>query len=215
VVPPWSHDAVRENVTHDENHFRARHGLRDDFVVMYSGNHGHDNSFDTLLAAARRLEGSRVKFVFIGGGVGKPRIDQYIASESPENVLSLPYQPLSELRYSLSSADIHVVMLANASVGIVHPCKVYGALAVGRPVLAIAPRDSYIGDILAAHGVGWLIEHGDVDGLEALLRRLLAMPLEEREAFGASAREACRGPFARDHLLDEVCDLVEAQATPS
>jgi hypothetical protein len=39
--------------------------------------------------------------------------------------------------------------------------------------------------------------------------------VEQREAFGQASRDACRGPFSRDRLLDDVCDLIEAQAAPS
>ena len=41
---------------------------------------------------------------------------------------------LATLRESLSAADVHVVSLGADMVGIIHPCKVYGAMAVlARP----------------------------------------------------------------------------------
>jgi hypothetical protein len=32
--------------------------------------------------------------------------------------------------------------------GIVHPCKIYGALSIGRPVLTLGPKESYLSDII-------------------------------------------------------------------
>ena len=63
------------------------------------------------------------------------------------NVKCLPYQPLSELSSSLSAADLHVVVMGDEFVGIVHPCKVYNILAVGAPVLYIGPEPSHVTDI--------------------------------------------------------------------
>jgi len=210
VVPPWPHDNVLADIPHDSNPFRRQHGLTESFVVMYSGNHGYSTPLDTLLEAAKRLRGeSRLKFIFIGGGVVKKEIDAMVAREAPPNILSLPYQPLADIRYSLSAADVHVVSIANEGVGIVHPCKVYGALAIGRPVIALAPAASYAADILDQHRVGWLIEHGEVDRLVALLKELLAMPGTELATMGQAAKEAVRECYSRDRLLGRVCDIVE------
>jgi len=213
VVPPWPHDNVLENVPHDRNPFRRAHGLEGSFVVMYSGNHGYTSPLRTLLDAAARLRHvPGLTFAFVGGGVLKPGIDEMVARESPANVVSLPYQPFAEIRYSLSAADVHVVSIANEGVGVVHPCKIYGALAIGRPIIALAPRASYAADILAGHDVGWLVEHGDVDGLERLLAGLPSLPPERLEAMGRTAREAARTHYSRDAQLGRVCDIIEGTA---
>jgi len=215
IVPPWSHDSVQEDISHDDNPFRSNHKLKDAFVVMYSGNHGY-SPLDTVLAAAHELRSDkRIKFMFIGGGVGKVAIDDLVRRESPPNIISLPYQPLSDLRYSLSSADVHVVSLADHGVGIVHPCKIYGALAVGRPIIALGPRKSYVGDILAARRVGWLIEHGEVVKLVSLIRELASMAPGMLKDYGIKAREAASIDFSRERLVEQVCVILEhAASTP-
>ncbi len=214
VVPPWSHDIVHANLPHESNPFRSAHRFDDKLVVMYSGNHGYCSPLETLLDAAKQLEAEReLTFVFIGGGVIKRRIDEMVARESPPNILTLPYQPLAEVRASLSSADIHVVSMANEGVGVVHPCKIYGAMAVGRPIIALAPRESYVADILAAHKLGWLVEHGDVSGLVDILRSILAMHRDDLSAMGEVARQAAQSEYARTLLLDSVCDIIEGRLT--
>ena len=213
VVPPWPHDNVLEDVPHEANPFRRRHGLEGSFVVMYSGNHGLSTPLATLLDAAGRLAAEpRLKFVFIGGGVIKKEIDALVARNAPPNILSLPYQPLDAIRYSLSAADVHVVSVADEAVGIVHPCKIYGALAIGRPVIALAAEQSHAADILARHRVGWLIEHGRVERLVTLLEQLVATPRAELAAMGAEAKRAARECYARSELLGRVCDIVAGRS---
>jgi colanic acid biosynthesis glycosyl transferase WcaI len=210
VVPPWAHDNVLEDAPRDKNPFRRAHGLEDSFVVMYSGNAGYSTPLNTLLTAAKRLERDpRLKFVFIGGGVVKKQIDEMVARDRPPNILTLPYQPLAEIKWSLSAADVHVVSIADEAIGVVHPCKVYGALAVGRPVIALAAAESYVADILAAHNVGWLVQHGDVDRLTELLRQLLGLAPDCLAAMGAAARTATSTAYSRAGLLARVCDMIE------
>jgi colanic acid biosynthesis glycosyl transferase WcaI len=64
------------------------------------------------------------------------------------HIKCLPYQPLSELSASLSAADLHVVVMGDVFVGLVHPCKIYNVLGVGAPVLCIGPRPSHLSEIL-------------------------------------------------------------------
>lgn len=209
VSPPWAHDNVLEDVPRDANPFRTRHGLDGSFVVMYSGNAGYSSPLDTLLEAAKRLEHDpRLKFVFIGGGVVKKEIDAMVAREKPPNIVTLPYQPFSELRYSLSAADVHVVSIADEAIGVVHPCKVYGALAVGRPVIALAARESYVGDILAGGDIGWVVEHGDVDRLVGILEGLPGTAPAVVAGMGRAARQAAATTFSRATLLGRVCDAI-------
>jgi hypothetical protein len=67
-------------------------------------------------------------------------------------ILLLPYQPLEHLSASLSAADLHVVIMGEQFVGLVHPCKIYNILAVGAPVLYIGPERSHVTEIFGAEG---------------------------------------------------------------
>lgn len=211
VIPPWAHENHLEVVAHDANPFRTEHGLADKFVVMYSGNAGITSPLDTLLESASRLrDDDRIRFVFIGGGVVKKRIDALVATEKPPNIVSLPYQPLDRIKYSLSAADVHVVSIAPEAVGVVHPCKIYGAMALGKPVLALAPRNSHAGDIISRHGCGWICEHGDADSLVALLLRLRDTAPSTHADSGMRGRRAMDTTFSQSQLCTAVCRCIEA-----
>jgi colanic acid biosynthesis glycosyl transferase WcaI len=208
VSPPWAYDNILEDVPRESNPFRHRHGLDSHVVIMYSGNAGYSTPLETLLKAARRLEHDpRLKFVFIGGGVLKKEIDAMVAREKPPNIVTLPYQPLSELRFSLSAADVHVVSIADEAIGVIHPCKIYGALAVGRPVIALASHESYVGDIVTDN-LGWVVHHNDEDRLVCLLEAVPAFPLQEFRTMGRHARRILDSKFSRQALLDTVCATI-------
>jgi glycosyltransferase involved in cell wall biosynthesis len=210
VMPPWPHEQVLESLPHDQNPFRTRHQLQNKFVIMYSGNHSPSNPLTTLLDAAVRFKDDpSLRFVFIGGGIGKKEVERYIADHRLTNTISLPYQPLSELRYSLSAADVHVVSLGSDMVGIIHPCKIYGAMAVSRPVLYFGPEPSHITDLISQHHFGLRVAHGDVEGAVGAINRLRVMSPEERRQMGETAQRVLAENLSQQMLTARFCDAVE------
>ncbi len=211
VIPPWSHHHVREPIPHENNPFRQDQGLRGRFVLMYSGNISLVHPLDTLLEAAYRLQDDpRILFMFIGGGVGRTLIDQFIQDRNICNVRLLPYQPLKQIQYSLSAADVHIVTMGNNMVGIVHPCKIYGAMSVGRPVLLLGPKRSHIGEIMANHQIGWHIEHGNVQQAVDLIRKIAVMDQTELIRLGENAKLAVDKIYSKSKSCGRVCDIIES-----
>lgn len=213
ILPPWPHEDHIEPVAHADNPFREEHGLGGKRVVMYSGNLSPASPVTTILEAARQLEHiDDLVFLFVGGGLGKQEIDDLIAREHPPNIRSLPYQPMERLRYSLSAADVHLVSVGEEIVGICHPCKVYGAMAVSRPIVSLGPIPCHVSDIVAGKDVGWAIEHGDVDGAVAALREMFEASSESLAEQGRRARQIVDERFTKEHLCGEFCDIVVGQA---
>jgi glycosyltransferase involved in cell wall biosynthesis len=161
IIPPWSHDDAVEFSFEGREAFRREHGLSDRFVVMYAGNHSPCHPLDTLLDAALKLKDCEdIAFCFVGGGSEQTKVRDFALQHELSNVKCLPYQPLDQLAGSLSAADLHVVVMGDEFVGIVHPCKIYNIMAVGAPALYIGPQPSHVTDI-ASHNI-FLTRHGDV-----------------------------------------------------
>jgi hypothetical protein len=168
IIPPWSHDDAVGFSLQGREAFRKQHGLTDRFVVMYSGNHSPCHPLDALLGAALKLKANKeIVFCFVGGGSEQAKVKDFALRHELRNVKCLPYQPLRELSNSLSAADLHVVVIGNPFVGVVHPCKIYNILAVGTPTLYIGPQPSHITDIVSqARSEQFLLaQHGDIDAV--------------------------------------------------
>jgi hypothetical protein len=212
VMPPWPHEDHIESKDHDldENPFRAFYRLTGKFVVMYSGNHSPANPLTTLLQAAVQLrDDADLRFLFVGGGSGKKEVEQIIGEQGLSNAMSLPYQPLSELKYSLTAADVHVVSLGEEMVGIIHPCKIYGAMTAARPILYFGPRPSHITDLLDRHSIGIHVAHGDVVGAVRAILQLKQTPVPELHAMGDRAHAALRENLGQRMQCGRFCDRLE------
>ena len=210
VMPPWPHESFIEDVPPETNPFRKTHRLIDKFVIMYSGNHSPSNPLATLLQATLRFrDDDRLRFLFVGGGLGKREVESFIKEHQLPSVISLPYQPLADLRYSLSAADVHVVSLGCDMVGIIHPCKVYGAMAVGRPVLFFGPKPSHIADLLDENFFGWDVTHGDVDRAERAIRSAMSLPRPELMKVGQTGLHILQQRLSQDYLCGRFCEALE------
>ncbi len=209
TIPPWPHEHKLGSVDHRDNDFRCEHVPPDRFVVMYSGNHSPANPISTVLEAAARMQGDpRLLMLCVGGGSGKEEVERMIASEV-KNLRSLPYQPFDQIRYSLSAADVHVVSIGNDMVGIVHPCKVYGAMAVSRPIMLLGPKHNHVSDLVDRYKIGWHVEHGDVDAAQRALEQMLGLPVEDLEAMGSRATAVVGSSLSRAALLERFCDALQ------
>ena len=213
VMPPWPHEDAMDAIEHADNPFRTKHNLNGKFVVMYSGNHSPANPISTVVEAAERLKDrTDIVFMFIGGGLEKQKVEAAI-ERGATNIVSLPYQPMSELKYSLSAADAHVVTLGDAVVGMVHPCKVYGAMAAARPILFVGPAPSHVSELIDEYKIGWRVEHGDAEGAAGVIRRMADAPESDRRDMGQRATEAIRSGLSKRALCGRFCDVIERERT--
>jgi glycosyltransferase involved in cell wall biosynthesis len=209
VLPPWPHEEGLVSIPPEANPFRAEHGLEGKLVILYSGNLSPVHPVTTALEAARRLrDDERVVFLFIGGGQGREAVEA-AAAELP-NVRLLPYQPFEQLSWSLSAGDVHLVSMGEDMVGIVHPCKVYGAMAVARPILYLGPQESHVGDMLREADVGWRVDHGDVAGFVALVEEIVTSPRSALEAKGARGRELIDTRYSQERLRGALAEEIVA-----
>lgn len=208
IIPPWPLDNHQTSLE-GANEFRVRHGLGEAFVVMYSGNHSPQNPLNTLLEVSRRFASNpRVRFVFVGGGIEKVKVEELIA-QGARNIVSIPYQPLNAIGDSLSAADLHVVSIGNDMVGIVHPCKIYGAMAIGKPILLFGPMASHAGDIVGACEIGWQVDHGDVDKAERVINEAIQMDYAGRIELGNRAKAIIAERYSAKELCQALVTMLE------
>ena len=171
VIPNWVNVDDLAPQARDSTWARE-HGLDDKFVVMHSGNIGHAQDLDSLIRAAtflRDLENLRI--VLIGGGARREELKALARLLQVDNVVFMGYQPREDLADSLSSADVHVVGLARGLAGFVVPSRLYGVLAVGRPVIAAAEDSSETATVVRSADCGVVVPPGRPELLARAIRR--------------------------------------------
>ena len=189
VIPNWV-DTTALTPQPRRNDWSTTNGLDDRFVVMHSGNVGHAQDLDALVQAAALLRGlDRLAIVIVGDGARRDEIVALAKSLEVDDVVRfLPYQERGVLSLSLSAADVHVVGLARGLSGYVVPSRLYGILAVARPVIVAADAESETAQLVESVGCGVLVPPGEPEHLAAAIRSAWNGELD-LGAMGVAGRE--------------------------
>ncbi len=168
VVHHWSDGGEIRPIDRQTNELRTEWGLRDKFVVGYSGNFGRAHDFSTLLEAADRLrDQSDIHFLMVGDGQQRKMVEAEVKRRRLQNVVFKPLQPIGVLSQSLCVADAHLVSLLPELEHCIIPSKFYGVLAAGRPTLFVGSLGGEVARVARDYDCGSAFEIGDAQGLAA------------------------------------------------
>lgn len=170
--------------------------LQDKFVIMYSGNLGLYYDLENLLRIIKEFfenamtsDGKKVIFAFVGDGSVKSKLVRYSQEKNMDNVIFIPYQSKEELRYSLNAADCHWCVNSKGIKGVSVPSKLYGIMAVAKPVLGVLESGSEARMIIEEAKCGLLASPGDYDCIVQNIRNMIFMSEEERQNMGLLGRK--------------------------
>jgi colanic acid biosynthesis glycosyl transferase WcaI len=170
VIPNWI-DTSRLAPDAKANDWARKKKVEDRFVVMHSGNVGHAQDLDSLVRAATFLRDLDDLSIFIiGTGARHAELVALAELLEVDQVTFLYYQPREVLSQSLSAADIHVVGLAPGLAGYVVPSRLYGILAVARPVIVAADEESETAQVVRRVGCGIVVLPGRPELLARAIR---------------------------------------------
>ncbi|MEZ4292496.1 MAG: glycosyltransferase family 4 protein [Myxococcota bacterium] len=115
----------------------AEHDLTDRFTVAYVGTLGPAHGLTLLVDVAERMRSQpRLRFVLIGDGADREKLEADIARRGLDNVVMLGLQPRDAMPDWIASIDLLLVMLRDLPVfETVIPSKIFEFLAQERPVV--------------------------------------------------------------------------------
>jgi colanic acid biosynthesis glycosyl transferase WcaI len=209
VIPNWI-DTKRLGPLDKSNHWSRSWGVDEKFVVMHSGNVGHAQDLDSLIRAGTFLRDlADLQILIIGMGARHAELVALAELLEVEQVRFLYYQSREVLPQSLSAADVHVVGLAAGLAGYVVPSRLYGILAVGRPVIVAADIESETAQLVGNVGCGIVVPPGRPELLARAIRDahdgrydLEAMGVRGREWVEREADRSVAVRRYRDLLLE-------------
>lgn len=178
VLHNWTDRNRVYPVSRENNRLIKQLGLINKKVVMYSGNIGLYQPMEVMIDAAIELKKRNdILFVFAGDGGKKEKIEKLAKAAVLENVRFIPFQPLSILSESLSIADVSLMGIYPENEGVIMPSKLYGLLAVGRPIICVSDKNSEVVKILNDAKAGI---HSSTDDPKELARKI-EMIIDDKE----------------------------------
>ena len=155
-----------------QNPFSAQYNLGDRFVVLYAGNIGLTQGFETILMAAHQLETSdpQICFVIIGDGARRDWLESQLSERNCANIILLPYQSKSSVPQIYATSDVCLVPLKRGTSQETFPSKIYSIMAAGRPVIVSSEANSELAWVVEHAECGWAVPPDDPDALASAIK---------------------------------------------
>ena len=175
------------------------------FVLLHAGNLGFYGAWETLISAVRILEADGAGLVFVGEGAQRGRIEAL--AKDAANVRFLPYFPAGKIPSVLAAADAHVITIKRGLEGVVVPSKMYGILAAGKPIVAVAPDETDTVSLGAKFGFAVSADPDSPEKVAAAIRSL-ARDTAKLQSLGRAAR-AVAPDYDRVKELQKFVKIIE------
>jgi colanic acid biosynthesis glycosyl transferase WcaI len=147
-----------------DNPFAKKHGLLEDFIVLYGGNVGIVQDWESVLYAADTLSSLPIRFVIVGDGARWSWLSDEIAKRGLHNVLLLGYQSKELMPQINASCDVAVIPMTRTGAQDGFPSKIYTNLASARPVIVSAEQNAEMAAIVRRVGCGRSVPPEDPQG---------------------------------------------------
>jgi len=176
------------------------------FVLLHAGNLGFYGAWSSVVAAARQLREDGIGLVFVGEGAQRKEIEGLAAGAA--NIRFLPFFPAGKVSSVLAAADAHLITVKRGLEGVVVPSKMYGILAAGKPIVAVAPRETDAVALGERLGFGVGADPDRPEEIASVVRDLASEP-ERIAKMSAAARQAAKG-YDRARELENFLRVVTA-----
>jgi colanic acid biosynthesis glycosyl transferase WcaI len=175
------------------------------FTLLHAGNLGFYGAWETLIAAVRNLEDEGVGLVFVGEGAQRGHVE--VLAKQAKNVRFLPFFPASKIPSVLAAPDAHIITVKRGLEGVVVPSKMYGILAAGKPILAVAAKATDAASLGTKFGFAVSADPDSPEKVAAAIRSLV-MDGKKVQDMGKAAR-AVAPDYDRVKELQKFVKIIE------
>jgi colanic acid biosynthesis glycosyl transferase WcaI len=174
------------------------------FVLLHAGNVGFYGAWETLIKGVRELMPEGVGLVFVGEGAQRRHVEAL--AEGTTNVRFFPFFPTDKISSVLAAADVHVITVKRGLEGVVVPSKMYGILAAGKPILAVAPEGTDAASLGARLGFAVSADPDSPEKTAAAIRSLVKD--EEKLQNMGRAAKAVAADYDRANELQKYLQIM-------
>lgn len=181
----------------------------DGFNLLFAGNIGVSQSFDTIVNAFELLKEYDINLIILGEGRDKSRILELIKQKGVTNKFyflgSHPPQKMSDY---FACADALLITLKKADIfSFTIPGKLQSYLACGRPI--VGSLDGIGNDIIVESNSGFVSEAENSELLAENILRLFKSSLKERKDFSKNSVKYFKKNFNKELLLDRLENIFQ------
>lgn len=177
--------------------------LPDGFRVMFAGNIGKAQSFETVLKAAELLRTHKhIQWIVLGDGRDCNWVkEQIVARGLQQNIHMMGRYPVEDMPKWFAKADVMLATLCKDPIfALTVPAKIQSYLAFGKPI--ISAIDGEASNVIRESNVGYTVASEDAKALADAVLTMSSLPESQLIEFGENGKEYFAEHYDREILLD-------------
>jgi len=180
------------------------------FKVMYAGNIGHAQDWNSLIEIAKSLKDFNIEFFVIGEGVMKQSLQNCIQDSNLNNIHLIPYQPRDKMAQLIAYADLHFIFMTKEMEGQGFPSKVYTIMACNKPLLILSGKNTPINNFLNPISCAFIADaesfEENCNSLTQFLKTVINSPLILKE-MGDNGYATIMKNYFKDNVTKQYVDI--------
>ncbi|HHX68354.1 MAG TPA: glycosyltransferase family 4 protein [Gallicola sp.] len=206
-LPNWAEDLFTLNIVNNND---DQIEIPNDFIVMFAGNIGESQDFESIINAAELTKKYiNIKWVIVGDGRKKTWLENEIKKRQLDNsIILLGKHPVERMPYFFQKADVMLLSLKNEEIfSKTIPSKLQSYMAFGKPVIAMI---NGIGKkIIDDSECGFTTNAGNYVGLAENIIKAYNTPHEILVKMGTKGKLYYHKEFEKKNIIDRLIKIFE------
>lgn len=197
----------RNTLNLDESIFQKNSALK----LMYAGNIGFAQDWETLINLAIKLHKENIVFYVIGEGIMKSWLENEIKNHHLDNIIILPYQNRDMMPSLLAFSDMQFIFMSVNTAELGFPSKVYTIMACGKPMLVCSKENTPIINFLKDKNCAFLIKEQDLGERVKQLTDIIKNTSKEMlERKGRNGLNEINQYYTKEIVTQKYVDLINS-----
>jgi len=200
-MPNWAEDIFESSGTLNAN--REELNIPEGFVVMFAGNIGESQDFESIIKAIELTQSnSSIQWVFVGSGRKSKWLHGTIEEKKLTNVVTLlGRHPTESMPDFFKFADVMLVSLKNEYIfSITVPGKVQSYMASSKPILTMLNGDG--SNIIKESKSGFVANAGDYKTLSMNVQKCFNLSSIELQELGQNGLKYYQKYYSKDKIVE-------------
>lgn len=198
-LPNWAEDEISSGKILDVPPFP------DGFNVLFAGNVGEAQDFDSIVEAAKLLDPQeKIHFIIVGDGRKKEWVEQQIRQHHLEDrIILMGRYDIKYMPSFFKQADCLLLPLKDDEImNLTVPAKLQAYMTSGKPIVGMINGDAR--DLINEEGFGVAVPASSPSGLVEAIRKLKDMTSDSLAEMGGRGKQYCKENFSKNKILDNL-----------
>ena len=179
--------------------------------LMYAGNIGIAQDWETLLNAAKQLKDDSIEFYIIGEGIMKEYLVTEVEINGLNNIHLIPYHKRELMPDLIAYSDLQFIFITPQTENQGFPSKVYTIMACAKPMIVCSGKDTPITNFLKDKECAYLIDEKNADNkINQIVKILRFANKEELQIMGERGFKEIAMNYSKTIVTDMYVNLANS-----